>query len=108
MENFSRLPRAGKLRATLSSEVIRLVADERFAQFADEFVSQWLSLDKFDVVNINHGRYPRLNREAKRELRKEPIHFVSHLIRSNLPLRNLIDSDFIVANAVVGGILRHR
>ena len=60
-----------------------------------------MSLYKFDVVNINHGRYPRLNREAKRELRKEPIHFVSHLIRSNLPLRNLIDSDFIVANAVV-------
>jgi hypothetical protein len=95
------LAESGKLRATLPSEVARLVADERFAQFADEFVSQWLSLDKFDVVNVNHGRYPRLNREAKRELRKEPIHFVSHLIRANLPLRNLIDSDFIVANAVV-------
>ncbi len=100
-EKLSSLAESGKLHAAVSSEADRLVADERFAQFTDEFVSQWLSLDKFDVVNISHGRYPRLNRETKRELRKEPIHFVTHLIRANLPLRNLIDSDFIVANAVV-------
>ncbi|MFT4548473.1 MAG: hypothetical protein ACI9MB_002426, partial [Verrucomicrobiales bacterium] len=100
-EQLRSLAASGKLRATLSSEVDRLVADERLAQFADEFVSQWLSLDKFDVVNINHGKFPRLNRETKRELRKEPVHFVTHLLRANLSVRNLIDSDFIVANAVV-------
>ncbi|NIP91982.1 MAG: DUF1588 domain-containing protein, partial [Akkermansiaceae bacterium] len=49
------------------------------------------------------GRFPRLNRETRRELRKEPVHFVTHLIRANLPLRTLIDSDFIVANDVVAG-----
>ena len=100
-ERLRSLAKRDQLLDVLPSEVDRLVADERFAQFADEFVSQWLSLDKFDVVNISRGRYPRLNRETKRELRKEPIHFVTHLIRANLPLRNLIDSDFIVANAVV-------
>ena len=93
----------GELKASLSSEVKRLVADDRFSQFTGEFISQWLSLDKFDIVNINGGRYPRLNRETKRELRKEPIRFVTHLIGDNLPLRNLITSDFIVANDVVAG-----
>jgi hypothetical protein len=102
-EQLRSLAGRGKLRAALPFEIDRLVADERFEQFADEFVSQWLSLDKFDVVNINHGKFPRLNRETKRELGKEPIHFVTHLIRANLPLRNLIDSDFIVANDVVAG-----
>ncbi|MDA0812340.1 MAG: DUF1592 domain-containing protein [Verrucomicrobia bacterium] len=62
-----------------------------------------MSLDKFDVVDINHGRFPRLNRETVRELRKEPVHFVTHLIRANLPLRHLIDADIIVANDVVAG-----
>ena len=96
---------AGKdtLGASLRSEVERLVADERFSQFTGEFVSQWLSLDKFDVVNINRGRYPRLLKETQRELRKEPIHFFTHLMRENLSLRNLIDSEFIVANDVVAG-----
>ncbi|MFP6738840.1 MAG: DUF1592 domain-containing protein, partial [Planctomycetota bacterium] len=91
----------GKLRAAVSSEVDRLVADERFLQFTEEFVSQWLSLDKFDVVSIDRGAFPRLKRGTRRELRKEPVHFVTHLVRANLPLARLIDSDFIVANEVV-------
>ena len=101
VEESLEFARSRKLGAIVSSEVDRLVADDRFQQFADEFVSQWLSLDKFDVVSINHGAFPRLNRETRRELRKEPIQFVAHLIRNNLPLRNLIDSDFIMANEVV-------
>ena len=90
----------GQLKGSLSSEVNRLVADDRFSQFTGEFVSQWLSLDKFDVVNVS---WERMKKETKRELRKEPIHFVTHLIRENLPLRNLLDSDFIVVNDVVAG-----
>jgi hypothetical protein len=78
-----------------------MIADERLLQFTGEFVSQWLSLDKFDVVNINRGEFPRLKRETRRELRKEPVHFVTHLLRGNLPLATLIDSDFILANEVV-------
>ena len=95
------LAESGKLRASISTEVDRLVADERFSQFSSEFVFQWLNLEKFDVVNISHDRFPRLNRETQRELRQEPVHFVTHLIRANLPLRNLIDSDFIVVNDAV-------
>ena len=95
------LAETGKLGGAVSAEVDRLVADSRFLQFAGEFVSQWLSLDKFDVVSINRGAFPRLNRETRRELRKEPVQFVAHLIRGNLPLRNLISSDFIMANEVV-------
>ena len=100
-EKLLALAGRGKLRDVVPSEVDRLVADGRFLQFANEFVSQWLSLDKFDVVNISHGTFPRLNRETRRELRKEPIHFVAHLIRANLPFGKLIDADFIVANEVV-------
>jgi len=100
-EKLLGLAANGKLGAALSSEVDRLTADDRFQQFAGEFVSQWLSLDKFEVVSIDRGAFPRLNRETRRELRKEPVHFVAHLIRGNLPLRNLIDSDFIMANEVV-------
>ena len=102
-ERLSSLASEASLTSNLSQEIDRMIKDERFAQFADDFVSQWLSLDKFDVVNVNHGRFPKLNRETKRELRKEPIQFVAHLIRNNLPLRNLVDSEFIIANDVVAG-----
>ena len=99
-EKLQSLAESGKLRAAVPTEVDRLVADDRFAQFTGEFVHQWLSLDKFDVVNVS---WERMKKETRRELRKEPIHFVTHLIRENLPLRNLLDSDFIVVNDVVAG-----
>ena len=96
-----KLAEDGKLKAAVPAEIDRMVKDNRFLQFTEEFVSQWLSLDKFDVVNINHGTFPRLNRETRRELRKEPVSFMTHLLRNNLPLSNLIDSDFIIVNEVV-------
>ena len=89
------------LRQSLDGEIERMIRDPRFGQFMSEFGSQWLSLDKFDVVAVDAQRYPKLTRDAKTQLRQEPIHFLRHLIEKNLPLRNLVQSDFIVANEVV-------
>ena len=89
------------LQASLDEEIERMIRDPRFEQFVSEFGSQWLSLDKLDVVSIDSQRYPRLTRDTKTQLRQEPIQFLQYLIQQNLPARNLIQSDFIVANEVV-------
>ncbi|MCY2966973.1 MAG: DUF1592 domain-containing protein [Planctomycetota bacterium] len=89
------------LRESLDNEIDRMVADPRFGQFVNEFGSQWLSLDKFDVVSVDAKRYPRLTRDAKAQLRQEPVEFLRHLFEENRPARNLIQSDFLVANEVV-------
>lgn len=96
-----RLASAGTLRQQLDTEVARMVADARFARFIQEFASQWLSLDKFSVLEPDRKRFPKLNRHNRTHLRQEPIEFVHHLIRNNLPVRNLISSDFIVVNEAV-------
>ena len=88
------------LHQSLDAEIERMIRDPRFGQFVTEFVSQWLSLDKFDVVAIDAQKFPKLTRDTKTALRQEPIQVVRHLIENNLPLRNLIDSDFVVANEV--------
>jgi hypothetical protein len=90
-----------KLHASLDAEIDRMIHDPRFGQFTQQFVSQWLSLDKFDVVAIDAARYPKLTRDAKTQLRQEPVQFVRYLIEQNLPLRNLVQSDFVLANEVV-------
>jgi hypothetical protein len=95
------LAATNRLRPSLDREVDRLTADARFGQAMHEFVSQWLNLDKFDVVAIDGKRYPELTREAKAELRQEPVRFVQYLIQHNLPLRYLVDSDFIVADEAI-------
>ena len=95
------LASAGTLRQKLDSEVSRLIADERFSRFIDEFGAQWLSLDKFSVLEPDRTRYPKLTRDARVHLRREPVEFLRHLIRNNLPAKNLIDSDFLVVNEAV-------
>ena len=91
----------GDLRKSLDSEVERLIADDRFDQFASEFASQWFSLDKFDVVEVDRKQFPKLTRDARTQLRQEPVEFLKHLIQKNLSVKNLVQSDFIVANEVV-------
>ena len=98
-----RLARTGTLRANLDAEVSRLINDKRFNQFLREFASQWLQLDKIQVLEPDRKRFPQLTRDAKGHLRQEPIEFVGHLIRQNLPAKNLIASDFILANEAVAG-----
>ena len=83
------------------SHIDRMIADPRFARFASEFVAQWLSLDKFQVLEADRKRFPKLTRDTRKALEQEPVEFVKHLIRNNLPARDLIASDFILANEAV-------
>jgi mono/diheme cytochrome c family protein len=95
-----QLAAAGTLRQHLDSEVQRMIADPRFARFTNEFVPQWLNLEKFDVVEVDRQKYPKLNRAVRSQLRQEPTELLQYLIRENLPARNLIASDFVLENEV--------
>lgn len=98
-----QLAAAGTLRKQLDAETERMIADPKFSRFINEFASQWLSLDKFDVLEPDRTRFPKLTRDARAHLRREPVEFLRHLIRENLPASNLVQSDFIVADETVAG-----
>ncbi len=89
------------LKANLTAQTDRLLKDPRSEQFVHEFTSQWLSLEKFDVLEVDRSRFPRLTRDTKTQLREEPIQFVRYLIDNNLSVSHLIHSDFIIANDAV-------
>lgn len=96
-----QLASSGLLAKQLDTEVDRMISDKRFSRFVNEFASQWLSLDKFQVLEADRKRYPNLTRDTRTELKQEPVEFVQYLIRNNLPVKNLISSDFVVANETV-------
>jgi hypothetical protein len=98
-----RLAASGKLRRELDTEMERMLADPKFSRFLQEFAAQWLTLEKIQVLEPDRTRFPKLTRETRAHLRQEPIEFLGHLIRENLPAVNLIQSDFIVANETVAG-----
>ena len=100
-EKLLQLAASGSLHESLDSEMLRLINDSRSWQFVREFTSQWLSLEKFDVLEVDRKRFPRLTRDTRTQLREEPARLLEHLVRRNLSLRNLVRSEFIVANEVV-------
>ncbi len=89
------------LHQSLDAEIDRMIGAPQFRMFVDEFAAQWLSLDKFDVVEVDRKRYPNLTRDTKKQLREEPVQFLRYLLQHNLPLGSLVQSDFILANEVV-------
>lgn len=91
----------GTLRTQIDTEVNRMIDDPRFTRFTKEFAAQWLNLEKFQVLEADRKRYPKLTRATRIELQKEPVQFVQYLMRHNLPVQNLIASDFILANEAV-------
>ena len=96
-----RLAAEGTLRQHMETEVARMIAAPQSSQFVREFASQWLNLDKFDVLEPDRERFPKLTWHTRAQLRQEPVQFVEYLLRNNLPVRNLIESEFVLANDVV-------
>ncbi|NND95723.1 MAG: DUF1592 domain-containing protein, partial [Pirellulaceae bacterium] len=76
----------------------RMVEDEKFERFLRDFTTQWLELDRQDEIAVDDRLFRKFNNNAKESMKEETIQFVSHVIGNNLPLRNLIDSDFILVN----------
>lgn len=109
-ERLLELAATNQLQHALDAEIERMIRDPGFHTFVREFASQWWSLDKLDIVATDEQRFPKLTREVKQQLREEPVEFLKYLIEHNLSVKNLVQSDFIVANDVVASYynLGHR
>lgn len=100
-EELLKLAASGNLVDQLDRQIDRMIDDPKLRRFTESFASQWFSLDKLDAVETDAKRFPRLTKEVKHELRKEPSRFLEYLVRSNLSVSNLVASDFVLSNEVV-------
>lgn len=81
----------------LRQQIDRLLKDPRATALHDGFTEQWLGLKKLDDLMIEDERW--VVRTGLREsMRAEPSHFFAELLRGNLSLMNLVDSDFAMIN----------
>jgi hypothetical protein len=85
----------------LKAQVDRMLADPRSWSLASGFMSQWFELKRFDEIVVNPKEYLRFDEGVRISARKEPLHFFQTLLRENLPLTALIDSDFIVIDNIL-------
>jgi hypothetical protein len=82
----------------LRGEVARMLADRRSRQFVQNFVGQWMRVREFDSVPVDTAQYRNYDDALREAGLREPYEFFDHILRDNLPIVNVLDSDFLVVN----------
>ncbi len=97
---------AGKLRVptTLRAETERLLDDPRAERFIHDFLGQWLKLRDIDFTTPDNKLYPEFDSLLQVSMVRETELFFAELLRRDLSLLNLLDSDFSMLN---GRLARH-
>jgi mono/diheme cytochrome c family protein len=93
-DELLNLAEQGTLRepAILAAQVKRMLADPRSRRFSQNFVEQWLGLDRMN--SVTHVTDSSL-REAMME---EPIAFFEEVLKHNHSIMDFLHSDYAVVN----------
>ena len=84
--------------AALRAQVKRMLADPRARQFVENFVGQWMKVREFDSVMVDTRQYKDYDDALRDASLREPYEFFHELLRADLPIANLVNSDFVVIN----------
>ncbi len=97
-EELLSLAAAGTLTdaTVLRRQVDRLLDDPRSAAFTRRFTSRWLRLYKLGTMPPPGGFY--YHRQMEGEMLKQTDAFFAHLVRTNGPIREIVDSDYTFLN----------
>jgi hypothetical protein len=97
-----RLAGQGRLRdaRVLRNETGRLIAGSGFERFVKSFTDSWLDLGHLRRDDPDRRLYPeyRLDEYLVDSMEGETRAFFAALVRENLPIRTLVDADFVLAN----------
>lgn len=84
--------------AVLKAQTERLLKSPRAAAFVTNFVGQWLELKNIDATTPDTKLYPEYDMLLKLGMVTETEAFFSEMLKSNLPVTNFIQSDFVMVN----------
>ena len=98
-----RVVEAGNLDKSevLRSQIERMLDDPKSEAFYQGFVSQWAELERFREVSVDPNLFPRFNNGIRDSAYQETIEFFKTLVKENLPVTKLIDSNFVTINSIL-------
>lgn len=83
---------------TLAAQVDRMLDDPKSERFVNDFLDQWIGLNRIDATTPDDKLYPEYDDILRQGMLAETRLFFRELIDENLPARNLIDSEFTFLN----------
>jgi hypothetical protein len=92
---------AGELRGTgpgLRREAERLLQSPHFRRMLVDFTDAWLNLREIDFTNPDEQLYPEYDRYLHWSFLEETRGFLRELLEKNLPVSQLVKSDFAMLN----------
>jgi len=100
-EELLRLARQGRLRDpdVLHAQVERLLAGEGIQQFVKDFADQWLDLVDIDFTDPDRKLHRDFDIVVQDSMLAETRRYLQHLIESNAPITQLVDSDYTFLNS---------
>ena len=99
-EKLFELAKAGRLSdpKVLAAQVDRMLDDEKSMRFVQDFLGQWLRLREINATTPDEKLYPEFNEILGQSMRGETELFFASLIKADLGVSNLLDSDFTFLN----------
>ena len=101
-ETLRALAASGELHdpKTLRAQTERLLNDPKSARFVEAFTDYWLDLRKIDDTSPSTTLYNdyELDDPLKLAAVEETRLFFAEMLRADLPVRNIVDSDFTFLN----------
>tara|TARA_R110002096_G_scaffold42144_15_gene113779 strand:- start:3366 stop:5945 length:2580 start_codon:yes stop_codon:yes gene_type:complete len=106
-EPLLELAAGGELRANLRAQAERLLSSPRSDEFVNEFLDGWLHLHELGSMAPDPHRF-RVYYDDRLEpaMRRETRVYFRHLIETNGPIANLLDSDYTFANKELAALYR--
>jgi hypothetical protein len=97
------LAETGELRTpgVLEAQVKRMLADERSAALADNFVGQWLETRNLDTVEPDLQKFPEWGPDLRTAMKTETWMFFDAVVRENRPLSDFLDAKFTFLNELM-------
>ena len=84
---------------TLAAQVDRMLADPKINRFIEDFSRQWLQLHRVGMFPPDKKLYPTYDDWLETSMRAEPVEYFREMLTKNLPIDDLLDSDWTIANA---------
>ena len=93
-DDLLKLAEQGKLREpdVLTAQVNRMLEDPRSRRFSQNFVEQWLGLDRMSsVTHVNDN-------SLRESMLEEPVAFFEEVLKNNRSVLDFIHSDYALVN----------
>ena len=93
------IAKAGQLydKPVAKAQLDRMLLSAKADNFLESFIDQWSDIKRFDEIDLPKNMQGDFKQSARRELSE----FFKVLVRENLPVDNLIDSDFAVVDSTL-------